>query len=69
MKDHGMTWPQIYDGGYWKAAVAVEYKVRAIPCPVVVDGDTGKILAIGVDAVGHRLPDLLEKALADKNGK
>jgi thiol-disulfide isomerase/thioredoxin len=69
MKDHGMTWPQIYDGGYGKTAVAVEYKVNAIPCPVIVDGDTGKILAIGVDAVGNNLSRILEGALAGKSGK
>ena len=66
MRDNDMTWPQIYDGGYWKAAVAVEYGVQAIPCPVVVDGDTGKILAVGVDAVGHRLDQVIESALAAK---
>lgn len=66
MKDNGMTWPQIYDGGYWKAAVAVEYGVQAIPCPVVVDGDTGKILAVGVDALGPRLDRVVESALAAK---
>jgi peroxiredoxin len=67
MKDNGMTWPQIYDGGYWKAAVAAEYGVQAIPCPVVVDGDTGKILAVGVDALGHRLDKVVESALAEKS--
>ena len=67
MKDNNMTWPQIYDGGYWQAAVAVEYGVRAIPCPVVVDGDTGKILAVGVDALGHRLDNVVETALAAKS--
>lgn len=66
MRDNGMTWPQIYDGGYWKAAVAVEYGVRSIPCPIVVDGDTGKILAVGVEAVGHRLDKVVESALAAK---
>ncbi|HUA66824.1 MAG TPA: TlpA disulfide reductase family protein [Alphaproteobacteria bacterium] len=66
MKDNNMTWPQIYDGGFWKAAVAVEYGVRAIPCPVVVDGDTGKILAVGVDALGHRLDRLVDSTLAAK---
>ncbi|MGH8023416.1 MAG: TlpA family protein disulfide reductase [Limisphaerales bacterium] len=66
MRDNNMTWPQIYDGGYWKAAVAVEYGVRAIPCPVVVDGNTGKILAVGVDAVGHRFDKVVESALAAK---
>jgi thiol-disulfide isomerase/thioredoxin len=69
MKENGMVWPQIYDGGYWKAAVAVEYGVQAIPCPVVVDGDTGKILAVGVDAIGDSLPKLLDKALAGKTSK
>ena len=69
MKEHNMTWPQIYDGGYWKAAVAVEYGVQAIPCPVVVDGDTGKILAVGVDALGHRLDEVVSSALAAKTKK
>jgi hypothetical protein len=31
--DNNMTWPQIYDGGYWKAAIAVQYGVHAISCP------------------------------------
>jgi thiol-disulfide isomerase/thioredoxin len=64
--DNNMTWPQIYDGGYWKAAIAVQYGVRSIPCPVLVDGDTGTVLAAGADAVGHRLIKVLEPALAAK---
>jgi thiol-disulfide isomerase/thioredoxin len=67
MQANNMTWPQIYDGQQWKAAVAVEYGVKSIPCPVVVDGDTGKILAVGVDALGHRLDDVVEAALAGKS--
>ena len=66
IKGHDMTWPQIYDGGYWQAAVAVAYGVHAIPCPVLVDGDTGIVLAVGTDAVGHRLTKVLERALAAK---
>lgn len=69
MQNNGMTWPQIYDGGGWKAAVAVEYGVHAIPCPVVVDGDSGKILAVGVDAVEHRLDDVVASALATEAKK
>ena len=38
-------------------------------CPVLVDGDTGVILAEGADAVGQRLPRLLEKALSSKEKK
>ncbi len=67
--DNNMTWPQIYDGGYWKAAVATEYGVCSIPCPVIVDGDSGKILAVGVEAVGRRLTNVIETALASKSGK
>jgi thiol-disulfide isomerase/thioredoxin len=69
IKEQKMTWPQIYDGGYWKAAVAVKYGVRSIPCPVLVDGDTGIVLAVGADAVGRRLIKVLESALAAKNKK
>ena len=69
VQDNNMTWPQIYDGGYWKAAIAVQYGVHSIPCPVLVDGDTGIILAAGTDAVGHRLTRVLEPALAAKSKK
>lgn len=67
--DNNMTWPQSYDGRYWKAAVAVQYGVHAIPCPVLVDGDTGVVIAEGVGAVGHRLPKLVETTLAGKPRK
>ena len=66
---NGMTWPQIYDGLFWKAAVAVKYGVHAIPCPVLVDGDTGIILAEGPDALGHKLSRTVEKVLASKAKK
>jgi peroxiredoxin len=68
-KENNMPWPQIYDGKYWDAAVAVEYGVHSIPCPILVDGDTGKILAEGTDARGKRLGPTVEKALASKNKK
>lgn len=64
MHDHDMPWPQIYDGGYWHAAVATEYGVDAIPCPVVVDGDTGKILAVGADALGDDLDKIVQSWIA-----
>ena len=69
IKDNNMTWPQIYDGHYWKAAVAVQYGVHGIPCPVLVDGDTGIILATDTDALGHKLASAIESALAAKAKK
>jgi len=67
--DNNMTWPQIYDGGYWKAAVAVQYGIEAIPCPVLVDGDSGVVIAVGANAIGQRLPKLVATAVAAKAKK
>jgi peroxiredoxin len=69
VKSNGMTWPQIYDGLYWKAAVAVQYGVHAIPCPVLVDGDTGTIIAADTGALGSRLTTALQSALDAKPRK
>ncbi|SPE61873.1 Peroxiredoxin (fragment) [Verrucomicrobia bacterium] len=66
VKENNMTWSQIYDGGYWKAAIAVQYGVHAIPCPVLVDGDTGTIIATDAGALGHKLTEALDTALAKK---
>src|SRR5438270_8474493 len=63
VKANGMTWPQIYDGLHWKAAVAQQYGVRAIPAPILVDGDTGTILASDAGALGSRLTQALQPAL------
>jgi peroxiredoxin len=68
-QEHKMPWPQVYDGKGWKAAVATQYGVHAIPCPVLVDGDTGKIIADGEEALGSSLSKAVEKALAAKKKK
>jgi thiol-disulfide isomerase/thioredoxin len=62
-KNNSMTWPQIYDGQYWQTTVAQKYGVRAIPCPVLVDGDTGIIIATDVGALGSRLSKAVETRL------
>ena len=69
VKDNNMTWPQIYDGQAVKTPVAVRYGVHAIPCPVLVDGDTGIIIATDLGAMGHKPTKALESALAAKAKK
>ena len=69
IKDSSMTWPQIYDGQAVKTPVAVQYGVHAIPCAVLVDGDTGLILATDLGAMGHKLTKAVESALAAKAKK
>jgi thiol-disulfide isomerase/thioredoxin len=64
--DNNMTWPQVYDGGFWQAEVAKKYGINSIPEPILVDGDTGVILAEGNGARGAQLAPAIEKALADK---
>ena len=64
-----MTWPQIYDGKSSKTPAAVQYGVHAIPCPVLVDGDTGMILATDQGALGNRLARAVDSALAAKAKK
>ncbi len=69
VKDNNMTWPQIYDGKFWKADIAVQYGVHAIPCPVLVDGDTGTIIATDTGALGQHLTKALDTALTAKGKK
>jgi thiol-disulfide isomerase/thioredoxin len=67
--DHNMPWPQIFDGKFWQAELAVKYRVDSIPRPILVDGDTGRILAQGQAARGPQLSSAIYKALAAKGKK
>jgi len=64
--DNHMPWPQIYDGKFWQATLARQYGIRSIPRPILVDGDTGLIIAEGHEARGSHLSPSIEKALAKK---
>lgn len=64
--DKGMAWEQVYDGGFWKAAIAQKYAIDSIPAVFLVDGDTGKILATASDLRGDKLSKSVEAALAAK---
>jgi len=65
-KDNNMTWPEIYDGKFWKAAVAQQYYINSIPHPFLVDGDTGKIVAEGGALRGEALAGTIAKALGNR---
>jgi len=60
ISEHKMPWRQIYDGGFWQAANAQAYSVRAIPFTLLV-GKDGKIAAVG--ARGEALAPAIEAAL------
>ncbi len=65
-RQFGMPWRQIYDGKYWQARIARLYGIDSIPRALLVDGDTGKVLAAGDDLRGESLAPAIAKALAGK---
>jgi thiol-disulfide isomerase/thioredoxin len=66
MADNKMTWPQVYDGKGWKAAVAQKYDIHSIPAAFLIDGDTGEIVAMGNSLRGEELDATLTRALKAK---
>jgi len=64
-KKKGMPWPQVYDGQGWDAKVAKLYGIHSIPHMLLVDGDTGLILA-DTNIRGEALAPAIEKALAGR---
>ena len=65
-KDHGMDWPQVYDGKTWDAAIAQLYFVHSTPTALLVDGDTGIILAKGLELGGDWLAETLARRLKER---
>ena len=37
--ENGVTWPQIFDGKHWEAALAKKFGVQGIPFPLLIDRD------------------------------
>ena len=61
-----ITWPQVYEGRWMDGDVAHLYFVQSIPTPFLVDGTTGKILAVGSDLTGMKLATTVHNALTPK---
>jgi thiol-disulfide isomerase/thioredoxin len=58
--EHGMPWPQYYDGKYWSNDLGLKYSIREIPANFLLD-KTGRIAA--VDAYGAGLDAEVSKLL------
>jgi len=58
---HEMTWPQYFDGKWWKNDLAVKFGVNSIPAMVLLD-QNGKIVSI--EARGPELEKELKRLLA-----
>lgn len=62
-REHGMFWPQICDGKGPLSPVPDLYFIRSTPTLLLVDGDTGAILAGGEALRGGRLRQTLDRAM------
>lgn len=67
-KEKGMSWRHIYEGKYWDVSLVKKYGVQGIPFVLLVDGDTGEILADGRTLRGPQIVKTIEAALAKKSG-
>ena len=62
-KKNDMAWEQIYDDA---TEIAQAYQVSTIPTAILVDGDSGKILALKDELRGASLDKVLNKHVAAK---
>ena len=67
-KDKKMPWPQVFDGKGWESEIGHLYGIEAIPHMLLVDGETGVILA-GSDVRGEKLGPSIEAGLKQKPAK
>lgn len=64
LKAHHITWPQVYDGKYWETAEAQLYFIHIVPYPILIDGDSGRILAGREQLLGPELDKTLAHFLS-----
>jgi len=62
-KDHGMTWPQFFDGQGWQNKLAMKYGIESIPATYLLDANG---IIIAKDVRGEALEQAVAKALARK---
>ncbi|MBL8815515.1 MAG: TlpA family protein disulfide reductase [Planctomyces sp.] len=69
LKEKEIAWAQIYEGKGWETSLGLQYDVSGIPFVLLVDGDTGEILATAAQLRGPKLSEFIGKVLEEKNGK
>ena len=71
-KSKSMSWPQIYDGKGFESGLAKMQ--HGIPWPLLVDGDTGEILAAGAELrpgafLAFKIQEALKKRAAQRKAQ
>jgi thiol-disulfide isomerase/thioredoxin len=68
-EEHAMPWRHIYEGKGWSTTLGELYDVGSIPFVLLVDGDTGEILATAKELRGPGLTKLIGEILAKRQGQ
>ena len=68
VKDYGIQWEQIYNNLMWSGDLCQLYYISKTPTAFLIDGDTGKILASGLDLTGDQLEITLKREFATQKG-
>jgi thiol-disulfide isomerase/thioredoxin len=61
-----LPWPQVYEGKMWDTTLGHMHDVSGIPFVLLVDGDSGEILATARQLRGPGLSDFIRSALEKK---
>lgn len=62
-KENKMPWPQVYEGKYWDVSLVKTYGVQGIPFVLLVDGNTGKVIATEEQLRGEALEKTIKANL------
>jgi thiol-disulfide isomerase/thioredoxin len=68
LADREIAWNQIYEGKGWETELGGMHDVSAIPFVLLVDGDTGEILADAASLRGPKLKEFIGTMLEKKSG-
>ncbi len=66
LAENELTWPQIYEGKMWDTDLGNMHDVSGIPFVLLVDGDSGEILATARQLRGKGLSDFVKSQLEKK---
>lgn len=66
LEKNEQPWPQIYEGKLWDTELGTMHDVSGIPFVLLIDGDTGEILATARKLRGPGLSDFVKKQLEKK---
>lgn len=66
LAENELAWPQIYEGKMWDTDLGNMHDVSGIPFVLLVDGDSGEILATARQLRGRGLSDFVKSQLEKK---